>query len=377
MEPSNNQGRIFGLDLMRAAAILLVLAGHCAWIFPSGNNIFTALMALSGFLGVEVFFVLSGFLIGRILLRAYMQSDFGIPELLHFLKRRWWRTLPNYVLVLIINLVIAFFLNIPYRDLWQYFFFLQNFAWPMRPFFTESWSLSVEEFAYIILPLTLLLLGNQDKSRRFILAVVTLIMIFIASKLMYHFSHGATSIDDWNIGLKSVVLYRLDSIFIGIAAGWLQLRFPVMWRKARHFWLFAGFLLLLFYTFGVGKLGLFIERAPFFWNVLYLPLASVMAACFLAGLSGWGAGPRTTEGPNSFTRAVTFIATISYSIYLLHYGIVLQLMKQAVDTTSLSPPSALVFTVSYFAITIFLSALLYRFYEKPMMDKREKWNGER
>jgi peptidoglycan/LPS O-acetylase OafA/YrhL len=370
MEPSNAPNRIFGLDLMRAAAILLVLAGHCAWIFPAGNNIFTALMALSGFLGVEIFFVLSGFLIGRILFRAYTKRDFGVSGLLHFLKRRWWRTLPNYALVLTLNLIVAFFLSIPYRDIWQYFFFLQNFAWPLKPFFTESWSLSVEEFAYLILPAMLLLPGSRNKSRRFLGAAIALVLIFIAAKIAYHLAHSATSMDDWNIGLKSVVIYRLDSIFIGVVAGWLQLHYPAGWRKTRLFWLLPGVALLLFYTFGVGWLGLLIGRAPFFWNVVYLPLASVTAAFFLPWLSEW----KMSSGP--IARAVTFISVISYSIYLLHYGIVLQLMKHAVDTRSLSAVQSMLFTLIYFAITVALSAFLYRFYEKPMMDKREKWSGE-
>ncbi|HEU0136653.1 MAG TPA: acyltransferase family protein, partial [Flavobacterium sp.] len=62
-----DSNRIFGLDFMRATAIMMVLIGHCAWIFPASEGVIMQLLAMSGYLGVEIFFVLSGFLIGNIL----------------------------------------------------------------------------------------------------------------------------------------------------------------------------------------------------------------------------------------------------------------------------------------------------------------------
>jgi len=79
-----NKNRIFGLDVMRAAAIIMVLFGHCVWIYPEGNSVFHQLMVLSGFMGVETFFVLSGFLIGKICYQLYLKDDFKIKMYLFF-----------------------------------------------------------------------------------------------------------------------------------------------------------------------------------------------------------------------------------------------------------------------------------------------------
>ena len=109
----HSEKRIFGLDLMRAVAILMVLSSHLLWIYPPNNGIISQVFQLFGYLGVEIFFVLSGFLIGRIVYRLYLQDDFTISSVLYFLKRRWFRTLPNYYLVLLINILI--FKHILYR----------------------------------------------------------------------------------------------------------------------------------------------------------------------------------------------------------------------------------------------------------------------
>jgi peptidoglycan/LPS O-acetylase OafA/YrhL len=366
MEPQS-ANRIFGLDVMRAAAIVMVLIGHCAWIFP-GSGVYTAILSLLSFMGVEIFFVLSGFLIGRILYRQFM-AGFDFASVKKFLRRRWFRTLPNYFLILLVNIGVALLVGSPANGLWRYFLFLQNFASPLGPFFTESWSLSIEEFAYVVLPLSMLLGFSLSKPRNkslfFLTVILALIAVFIGAKLYYHFKLSRADIDYWNLALKSVVVYRLDAIFIGVLAGWICDNFPVSWSRMRYAGLSAGFAMTLFFTFGVGWLGLFIETHPFFWNVVYLPLASVSVALFLPMLSRWRSASR------AFVKPVTFISLVSYSIYLLHYSIVLQIMQNFVDTGALSLSLRLFFTACYLAITVLLSYFLYRFYEKPMTDRRE------
>ena len=126
MTNSSIKDRVFGLDLMRAMAICMVLCSHILWIYKPNNGIISQLFALFGFLGVEFFFVLSGFLIGRILYTIYIKEDYSIKSALYFLKRRWFRTLPNYFIILIINIIITFALGYSMPKLWMYFIFLQN-----------------------------------------------------------------------------------------------------------------------------------------------------------------------------------------------------------------------------------------------------------
>ncbi len=357
------------MDLMRAAAILLVLFGHCGWIYPQTGGILEQLMSLGGYLGVEVFFVLSGYLIGGILLRTVLGENFGWKQVRQFLRRRWLRTLPNYYLVLLVNIAIAAWMGYRVEGLWKYFFFLQNFAQPLLPFFPESWSLSVEEFAYVILPIGLMVAGravSTNKRIQFLGVVILLLLASLAAKVAYHINVSEPSLQYWNLALKSVVIYRLDAIFYGVAFAWLHHNFDMQWRRYRKALLFIGCCMLMFFTIGVGALGLFIERYPLFWNVLYLPLTSLGIACFLPALSLW----QSTGKPLAIP--ITFISVISYSIYLLHYSVILQVLKHLVDTEALSPATRHVFTLGYLALTFFSSAMLFKFFEKPFMDLRDR-----
>jgi peptidoglycan/LPS O-acetylase OafA/YrhL len=372
MQNQTKSSRIFGLDLMRAAAILMVLFGHCLWIFPQSNNTISQILQLFGFFGVEVFFVLSGFLIGNILLKLFIQNTFTFKTALHFLKRRWFRTLPNYFLILIINVIIAFLIGYQIPQTWHYFLFLQNFNTTMQPFFPESWSLSVEEFAYIFLPILLVItnsLAKKNKSTLYIISVLILIIASFLAKINYTQTTTNISLDQWNLSLKSVVIYRLDSIYIGVLASWLYNKYSNNWEKLKYTSMILGVLLFFFLFFGLGKLGLLIETHHYFWNVLYLPLTSICVALFLPLLSLWKTEITTIQRP------IEFVSKISYSIYLLHYSLILYLMKEFIDTTSLSSINLYLFTALYLTIVFILSALLYQFYEKPMMDIRDKINN--
>jgi len=370
MVANQENSRVFGLDLMRAIAILMVLFGHCVWIIPERDNLFHQLFVLSGFFGVEIFFVLSGFLIGKILYQLYLKENFSIHTVFYFLKRRWFRTLPNYFLILVLNLGIASFVGYAALSWWKYFFFLQNLNTTMLPFFPESWSLSVEEFAYITLPFFLLLLGTlvkpKNKSRFFLWSVIVLIAIFFGAKVMYQSTTLNTTLTQWNLSLKAVVIYRLDSIFIGVLCSWIYLNYTSLWRKSKAMLFLAGLLLFFFQFVGIGYLGWIIEVSPMLWNVFYLPLISIAVACFLPFLSEW------KEEKSFFQKPVTFISLISYSIYLLHYSVILLLMKQYISIDEQDNAQLATFLCSYILITIILSYFLYRFYEKPMMNLRDK-----
>ncbi|PWA04185.1 acyltransferase family protein [Flavobacterium psychrotolerans] len=360
--------RIFGLDLIRATAILMVLCSHILSIYPNVTNKLTQVFILFGYWGVEIFFVLSGFLIGNILYKLYIKDDFTIHSVFSFLKRRWLRTLPNYFLILLLNIVLAFAFNFFMQDVGYYFFFFQNFSHSMRPFFSESWSLSVEEFAYLFTPFALLiptlLVKSKNKSKWFISVVLFLILIFLFNKIIYYFTTSNTTIEQWNVSLKAVVIYRIDSILIGIAASWISLNFGKFWMKQKATLFFLGCGLLIVMFVGVGFFGIFINTHPFFWDVLYLPITSVTFALFLPVFSQW------KSAPSWLSKPIIFVSLISYSVYLLHYSIVLQLMKFCFDTASFSVLQLHFFTFFYLVTTFLLSFCLYKFFEKPIMDLR-------
>ena len=361
-------GRIFGLDLMRCIAIIFVVVGHTSWIFPK-HPVFSPVLALMAYFGVEIFFVLSGFLIGQILYEHFTQDNFGWKTVLRFLKRRWFRTLPNYYLILIVNIIIASYIGYEVDGLWRYFFFLQNFAGPMHEFFPESWSLSVEEFAYLFLPITLfaalLLFKAGNRKKLFLYAVIFLFLACFSAKIAYHFQYGVTDMRIWNLSLKSVAIYRLDAIFMGVLFSMLYLNCPISWKNFKIYLAIAGLLMFGFFSFGIGYLHWTITEVPFFWNVLYLPLTSLSAALFLPFLSEL----RTTSMP--VLKPITFISLISYSMYLLHYGVVLQIMKNIWIFSELTLATQWLFVATYISGSILLSALLYHYFERPILKLRK------
>lgn len=357
--------RIFGLDLMRAAAIFLVLIGHCGYFLPNNGGYLQQILSVFGFFGVEVFFVLSGFLIGKILLQMF-EANFTLESAILFVKRRWFRTLPNYYLILLVNFFVAFYIGYEVTYSWRYFFFLQNFASPLLPFFPESWSLSIEEYAYLILPFSLLIAAQfSNKIKQFVTVTLALIIIIQILKFAYNANNPATTLMEWNVALKSVVIYRLDAIFFGVLASVAYVKRNEFWLRWKYSSAIIGSVLFLLLFIGVGYFQISIQKFPMFWNIFYLPLNSLAVLLFLPLLSEW----RTV--PNIISKPITIISVLSYSMYLLHYSIVLQLMRHHFDLTNSPSKEYIYFGVAYFVITISLSYILYRFYEKPMTDLRE------
>jgi peptidoglycan/LPS O-acetylase OafA/YrhL len=365
-----NNKRIFGLDLMRATAITMVLCSHVLWIYPDNSSIIAQLFTVFGFFGVEIFFVLSGFLIGRILFKVFVTSDYNLKSVFHFLKRRWYRTLPNYFLFLVVAILIGYFTGMDLSKTGRYFVFLQNFATTMLPFYPETWSLSIEEFTYLITPFALLLglklFTSSNPSRLFLGTIIFLIAFFLFTKIYYCYTTTNTTVDQWNLSLKGVVIYRIDSILIGVVASWIYMTHYPFWKKNKINFAFLGCLLfgLLVLSIPFFKNGITIY--PFFWNVLFLPITSITFALFLPFLTEWEKSFRWISKP------IVFISKISYAVYLLHYSIILYLMKYCINTSAYSIWQLHLFTFVYLLITLLLSGLLYRYYEKPMMELRDK-----
>ena len=366
----NYSKRIFGLDLMRAIAILFVIFSHVQWIIPEVRGVLIELLSVLGVMGVEIFFVLSGFLIGRIMYTFFCKDDFGFKDVFYFWVRRWFRTLPNYYLILLLNIFIAIYLGIKLpENLWGYFFFIHNFAWEMPSFFTESWSLPVEEFAYILGPLILYLFLffklKTNKSTLFGVMTVCIILFFFLTKIVYTSNHSDSNMIFWNVNLKAVTWYRIDAIYYGVFAAYISLVKPTWWVRYKNILLVTGMSVFIALNVAITLKGLFIESHPFFWNVLYLPINSVAIMLSLPYFSN------LKQAPSLFLKPITYISLISYAMYLLHYSVILQLMKYFMPSDNLPRFDTAVYIVVYLSITIFISYLFYRIYEKPMMDIRD------
>ena len=223
---------VYGLDLMRAVAVSLVVFQHGALFFHLCYGT-PAIWTKTGMIGVTLFFALSGFLIGGLLIDlGESMSEPGVAA--RFWVRRAIRTLPNYFLFIGVNVAFWYLFQrergypSPLPLLPRYVFFLQNFTSRQNWFFAESWSLSVEEWFYLIFPLGLFLglrLMKVPFGRLYWLLSGTMIVLPLALR-------GLTlSQEDWARGITKVVIYRPDSIAMGLAAVALSRRFPAGWSR--------------------------------------------------------------------------------------------------------------------------------------------------
>lgn len=365
-----NTKRIFGLDLLRVISIALVLCSHTSWIYPPSSSLLSKVVDMCGFFGVEIFFVLSGFLIGSIIYKQFLREDYSFKTALTFLNRRMIRILPNYYLIILINVCIGFFIGYPISEAWKYFFFFQNFASPLLPFFPESWSMPIKEYGYLITVSLLLfvsiLFKKLSRKTLFLSVISGMIVFFFLMKIYYYFHTLNTTMYQWDLSLRSVVVYRIDTVLMGVLVGYFSCDYPILWKKNKYRFAALGLFLIFILLFCLGFLKLKILDFPFFWNVLCLPLNSIALVCFLPFFSDWELGPL------KWRNSVELISEISYSIYLLHYSIILFLMKHFIDTSEYKMFQLHLFSLVYLIITFTLSYLLYTYFEKPITKLRDK-----
>ena len=240
----------------------------------------------------------------------------------------------------------------------------------MPLFFTESWSLPIEEFAYIIGPLLLYVLLflklNISKSKLFGFVTIFIILFFTITKIIYNFNTSESDMIFWNGNLKAITLYRIDAIYFGVLAAYFSMVQSKIWKKLSYLSFILGAIIFLGLNYVIPTRQIFIDTHPFFWNVLYLPINSIAIALCLPFLS------QITTAPKFISIPVTTISIISYSMYLLHYSIVLQLLKYFIPSDGLSSFNVSIYISIYVIATILLSYILYKVFEKPMMDIRDK-----
>lgn len=356
---------------MRAIAILLVLFSHTSLLmYPETESTILTIIRFFGAIGVDIFFVLSGFLIGGILLKQIQKGETKGKHMGYFLVRRWLRTLPNYYLILIVNVCLIYFLHrSSLEGIPPFFLFLQNFGSGQMDFFTESWSLSIEEFAYIIGPALLMLFffmfGKASKKRLFLWVVLVIILFVSLLRLYFHLNETIPDYTYWSQNLRKVVIFRIDSIYYGFIAAYLANTWQKTWRKNRFPMALLGAILFFGMHMIIFLFDVLPENASFFYNLLYLPLVSISIAFFLPVLATW-------KDTNVLRNPITWISVISYSLYLVNYSIVLLTMENFIDVTTMTLLYRILIALLFWVISICLSYALYRWFERPMMNLRDK-----
>ena len=197
-------------------------------------------------------------------------------DFIYFWIRRWFRTLPNYYLVLVINIILVFLFNRENEfSILKFSFFLQNFNSAQANFFLESWSLTIEEFSYIFIPLILLLIGlvkRKVTQNVFLIVTICMIGISLLYRLYFHFYLAESIINSstWSSALRKVAVYRLDSIYLGFIGAYVFINQKQFWNTHK----ISSFVIGAVFFIGL-HLYIFLNQfqpnlSSLFFNVIYL-----------------------------------------------------------------------------------------------------------
>lgn len=355
MSNSTIRGRIFGLDVMRAMAGVMVILAHTSHLVAEHWPRFPAVPSIDW---VGVFFVLSGYLIGGLLLDASAKPGPFPLRFMDFMQRRWLRTLPNYYLFLLLNILLVSVGAAPgmlSHLTTAYAVFMQNFHVPLDLFYWESWSLAVEEWFYLLFPLivfgAIALFGLHGRGA-FLLACVLFIVLPVVARfsVAHHVLDGTT----WALWIHKLVITRLDAPGYGMLAAWLARGWPTAWRRARWPALLIGlFLLLTYCTSGY-------DAVPRFATFGLESLEPFSVALLLPLLSCWKSG-------GVFQRPMRGLSLITYSLYLVHLPMLYLFGDRVPDPVAWK--CALHYTF-FLCATGAIATLVYRVWERPFMQLR-------
>lgn len=360
----NNEGN-FGLNLLRFGSVLLVIFGHLMLLRPSTSIVSSQLAPLFGFLGVESLLVLCGFLIGKqvytLLLAGTSSPNSAI---LNYFKRCAWRVLPLYYLVLILVVFISKIFGYTDASTWKYFFFIQNFGSAMPAFFPESWCVPIVFFGCVLLVflvgILVKMLPSIPRSKLFLYATVGVLLFSFLCKYGYYLYYRTISLTEWDQNIKSVVIFRLDSFFVGVLCAHLFSNCQSIWLNHRKLLFFVGIVIMLVLFVGVGYFRFFIDSQPFFWEVLYLPLTSMSIVLTFPLLY------QLRSNSTVIKKLLSFLGKLSLGMFLIHYSIMLFVLDYFILISQLSALIFFGFVVIYLTVVIASSFVLYRFFEMPI-----------
>jgi peptidoglycan/LPS O-acetylase OafA/YrhL len=356
--------RLLGLDLLRLLAVVLVLGRHL-WrppeSLPDTPEAVFATWRRGGWVGVDLFFVLSGFLVSGLLFSEYKaRGQFSVGR---FYTRRGWKIYPAFFALIAVTMVFHVALDEPYgrRQVASELVFLQSYV---RGLWNHTWSLAVEEHFYILLPLTLALMlrinrGSPAPFKPLVaLAACVAIGALVLRLLNWHYRSSYS-----NLTHSFPSHLRLDSLFFGVAISYAYhfhtdwfVGALTPWRR----WLVVGGALLLTPAFVLR-----LETTPFIYTagftLFYIGSGMLLVGVLLSDL------PR-----NRLVAGLGALGAYSYSIYLWHmpvneWGI------SAFERVWGEPVRYGVRAAVYVFGSLVLGVVMAKAIEVPALRLRDKW----
>lgn len=360
--------RSHGLDVLRGVAVLLVLFRHLLEAKPVGGDtwLYAAADVIQhgGWVGVDLFFVLSGFLIFGILYRQF--RTYGRIKPGEFLIRRAFKIYPAFWVFIAISVLTVRPSGrpVPIDHTLAELFFVQNY---FTGIWGHTWSLAVEEHSYIFLCLLLTMLWAAQKSSGNPFRCFPILVIVIASCVLLVRVASQTPTDPENLGLYFTPTHlRCDSFLFGalVSYGYHFSQPELLTQCSRMKYL--SILLGIACLTPVFVFDIFTERIVSTW----LFTSNAIGCCLiLMGVLG------IENRPFALTRPLARIGESSYSIYLWH-TLVGNIVLLAIFRRYQFSMHVAVWVPAYLLTTISAGTLMALLVEKPFLRLREKWFAE-
>ena len=369
--------RNFGLDVLRSLSICVVLMNHGYLGFFVSTGLskwegWRAAVSACAVFAIEWLFVLSGFLIGSMMIRSFEARSGWWASARDFWLRRWFRTIPNYYLFLAVNVVIAWLGIEEGRFAWSFAVFSQNLAWAQEKplFFAEAWSLALDEWFYLLMPL---LLGAVAwfwaAERRHLFWAVALLLIVVPSTLRSVVTPPAHFFE-WDDHVRRVTIMHLDATGWGVAAAILNRWHGAWWGRRQGLNALIGAALTLgavaamFYFIRIDWRGFAGGRFNDLALIAAPSLGVVLALPWLSAL-------RVRSERLRWLAAR--LGDYSYSVYLCHFPLLLVMVHVLkVLGWDIGPIVGWVVLV-WLVVVLAVSALVFHSFEKPVSDLRERF----
>lgn len=358
--------RLFGLDTLRALAIVLVVLHHYT-LFVSRSDTTFGWFGEIGWVGVDLFFALSGYLIGNQIFAA-MRSDAGF-SLPRFYARRFLRTLPNFYVVLALYALWPWFRNgLEMPPLWKFFSFTQNMNLTPGTAFSHAWSLCIEEQFYVLLPALALLIAALRGSLRwawFAVALAFAAGMVVRATLWQELVEGSAQP---GLNYYKYIYYstfsRFDELVAGVALALLKNYHQDAWRRITsngNAMLAAGALVC------AAAFWLFLDkREGFAITVVGFPMLALGFAMLIVAALSERSVLRDTRVPGAASLALW-----AYAIYLTHKQIGMLARGPMLELGY--APGSLVAIVVIMALSLLFGWLLYKLVETPFMALRDRY----
>lgn len=377
MQQQHITNRLPGLDFLRAFAIVSVYLFHYGATELTGP---AGWIQGFGWTGVDLFFVLSGFLIANQLFAPVAAGkSISIKE---FYIKRFFRIMPVFWVVLALYFSWpAFREREALSPLWKFLTFTQNIGLhpSLHGTFSHAWSLCVEEQFYLFFPLILLGCVHFRLGKRSFYVILFFFLVCCTIRLYVWFSHVVPAMQEeenyssvWVTWLYYPTYTRLDGLLTGISIAGLVQFAPHWWQRISRYgyWLQLAGLGIL-----IGCYHLCMDRISFNANIIGFPLIAIGYGLLLMG----AISPDNLMGKLSIAP-VRLLAVLSYSIYLIHKATNHLVQDYLTEQCGFDIESKWVLLIC-FLVAVSGALVLYYTVERPFMHLRNrllhKWQGLR